>query len=214
MKDNKQPTAAPTSGDTSPYFQLHTQAVEDLVTASKENTPEYSKEELEKYRSSKGKFKLPEWLKVLLIKFWFHGAICFFVFWGLGLYVADQLDMYFIAAIITGMVTDLLLRHFLRFTETLPGGANRWMMVAQKSTMGFFLNLMYGFVIIFLVVTAYTLINMGLQAVFGGENPPFLGVEPLMYGLLCTGADQLCIAIKHLCQSILRDAKAKENHPG
>ncbi|MBO5502724.1 MAG: hypothetical protein J6A48_11955, partial [Clostridia bacterium] len=60
MKDNKQPTAAPTAGDTSPYFQLHTQAVEDLVTASKENTPEYSKEELEKYRSSKGKFKLPE----------------------------------------------------------------------------------------------------------------------------------------------------------
>lgn len=208
-KEQVQPVQEKKSSDASPYYQLHTQAVEDLVTASKENTPEYSKEELEKYRSSKGRFKLPEWLKVLLIKFWFHGAICFFVYWGLGLYVADQLDMYFIAAIITGMVTDLLLRHFLRFTESLPGGANRWMMVAQKSTAGFFLNLLYGFVIIFLVVTAYTLINMALAAFFSGENPPFLGVEPLMYGLLCTGADQLCITIKHLFQRIISDAKAR-----
>ncbi len=208
-KDQVQPVQEKQSSDAAPYYQLHTRAVEDLVTASTENTPRYSKEELEKYRSGKGRFRLPEWLKVLLIKFWFHGAICFFVFWGLGLYVADQLDMYFVAAIITGMVTDLLLRHFLRFTENQPGGANRWMMVAQKGTPGFFFNLMYGFVIIFLVVTAYTLINMTLAALFGGENPPFLGVEPLMYGLLCTGADQFCIALKHLFQRILCDAKAR-----
>ena len=208
MKMPHRSNGEPSANDSNPYFQLHTQAVEDLVTASKENTPQYSKEELEKYRSSKGKLKLPEWLKVLLIKFWFHGAICFFVFWGLGLYVADSLDMYFVAAIITGMVTDLLLRHFLRFTESLPGGADRWMMVTRKGTVGFFLNLLYGFVVVFLVITAYSTINMALAAVSGGQNARFLGVEPLLYGLVATGADQLCISLKQLFQRILRDARA------
>lgn len=204
MSKNTQP---PKKAD-APYYQLHTQAVEDLVSATKENTPVYSKEELEKYRSGSGrKLKIPEALKVLLIKFWFHGAICFFAFWGLGLYVADQLDLYFVAAILTGMVTDLLLRHFLRFTEKLPGGADRWMMVTRTGTAGFFLNILYGFVIIFLVVTAYTLINMGLSALSGGAW--LLGVEPLLYGVLCTAADQLCIAIKHLFLGMIRDATKK-----
>ena len=66
------------------YYELHTGAVEDLVSADKENTPRYSKEELDKYRSGKVKWRLPEWLKVILIKFWFYGAVCFFVFMGLG----------------------------------------------------------------------------------------------------------------------------------
>ena len=66
------------------YYSLHTGAVEDLVTATKDNTPRYSEAELNKYRSGKKKWRFPQWLKVLLIKTWFYGAVCFFVFWGLG----------------------------------------------------------------------------------------------------------------------------------
>ena len=111
-------TGAP-GREATPY-KLHTEAVESLVTANTDNTPRYSKEGLEKYRSGKLKWRLPDWLKVLGIKFWFYGAICFFVFMGLGMLVADQLDLFFIAAIITGMVIDLLMNHFLRFTESCP----------------------------------------------------------------------------------------------
>ena len=78
MKNDKQPREAS-------YYQLHTDAVEDLVSATKENTPRYSEEELNKYRSGKAKRKFPQWLKVLGIKTWFYGAVCFFVFWGLGM---------------------------------------------------------------------------------------------------------------------------------
>lgn len=213
MKKNTRPTTAAEKkggSDASPYYQLHTQAVEDLVSATSENTPKYSKEELEKYRSGKtSKFRLPEWLKVLLIKFWFYGAICFFVFWGLGLYVADQLDLYFVAAIIMGMVNDLLVKHFLRFTEKLPGGSARWMMVTKDGVTGFFLNLLYAFPVLFVVVTVYSLINMGLAAVSTGGDPLFLGVEPLLFGLFTMGADQLFIFLKQVLLSIFRDAKAK-----
>lgn len=187
------------------YYRLHTKAVDDLVDATPENTPRYSKQELEKYRSGKTKWKLPEWLKVVLIKFWFYGAVCFFVFWGLGLYVADQLDMLFIAAIIMGMVTDLLINHFLRFTEKLPGGNARWIMVTRRGAVGFGTNLAYGFLLMFLVYTAYQVINTVLTAISGGSM--LLTLEPLGFGIIATAMDTLCVTCKNTLKKIVSDAK-------
>jgi len=182
------------------YYDLHTGAVDDLVSATKENTPHYTKAELEKYRSGKGKkLRLPEWLKAVLIKAWFYGAVCFFVFMGLGLYVSSQLDLFFIAAVVMGMVTDLLINHFLRFTEKLPGGMTGWMMVTRRGAVGFFMNLVYGFVLLFLVVTAYAV----LSAVTGGT----VGVEPILFGLTAMGADMLCIGVKRMVMKIIADAR-------
>ncbi|MBQ7844919.1 MAG: hypothetical protein IJ392_02080 [Clostridia bacterium] len=192
------------------YYDLHTGAVEDLVSADKENTPRYSKEELDKYRSGKVKWRFPEWLKVVLIKFWFYGAVCFFVFMGLGMLVPNQIDMLFIAAIVMGMVTDLLINHFLRFTEKLPGGNARWMMVTRRGAAGFVMNLAYGFLLMFLVVTVYNTINSAIYAITGGvENTRLLSVEPVLFGLFATGADLLCVAIRNTFKRIISDAKGK-----
>lgn len=201
MKNDKQPREAS-------YYQLHTDAVEDLVSATKENTPRYSEEELSKYRSSKAKRKFPQWLKVLGIKTWFYGAVCFFVFWGLGLYLTG-LDLQFVGAIVLGMVTDLLINHFLRFTEKLPGGSKKWMMVTRRGTAGFFMNLLYGFLLMFLIVTAYNMINTVIVAIFGSENAPLLHVEPLGFGLIAMGADMLCVVIRNTLRKIVDDAKKK-----
>lgn len=190
------------------YYQLHTGAVEDLVTANKENTPKYSEEELNRYRSGKSKRKFPQGLKVVLIKFWFYGAVCFFVFWGLGLYLSG-LDLQFVGAIVLGMVTDLLINHFLRFTEKLPGGSKRWMLVTRRGTAGFFMNLLYGFLLMFLIVTAYNMINTAIVALFGSENAPLLHVEPLGFGLIAMGADLLCVTIRNTLRKIVEDAKRK-----
>ena len=201
MKNDKQPREAS-------YDQLHTDAVEDLVSATKENTPRYSEEELNKYRSGKAKRKFPQWLKVLGIKTWFYGAVCFFVFWGLGMYLADQWDLYFVAGIVLGMVTDLLINHFLRFTEQLPGGSKKWIMVTKRGTAGFFMNLLYGFVLLFLVVTVYQAINTVIFTLHGGsEGAPLLTVEPLGFGLAAMGADMLCVTIRNTLKKIVADAK-------
>ena len=190
------------------YYQLHTGAVEDLVTATKENTPKYSEEELNRYRSGKSKRKFPQGLKVVLIKFWFYGAVCFFVFWGLGLYLTG-LDLQFVGAIVLGMVTDLLINHFLRFTEKLPGGSKKWMMVTRRGTAGFFMNLLYGFLLMFLIVTAYNMVNTVIVGIFGSENAPLLHVEPLGFGLIAMGADMLCVVIRNTLRKIVDDAKKK-----
>jgi len=190
------------------YYKLHTDAVEDLVTATKENTPRYSEEELNRYRSGKTKRKFPQGLKVVLIKFWFYGAVCFFVFWGLGLYLGG-LDLQFVGAIVLGMVTDLLINHFLRFTEQLPGGSKKWILVTRRGTAGFFMNLLYGFLLMFLIVTAYNMINTGIVAIFGSDGAPLLHVEPLGFGLIAMGADMLCVTIRNTLRKIVDDAKKK-----
>ena len=190
------------------YYQLHTGAVEDLVSATKENTPKYSEEELNRYRSGKSRRKFPQGLKVVLIKFWFYGAVCYFVFWGLGLYLAG-LDLQFVGAIVLGMVTDLLINHFLRFTEQLPGGSKKWILVTRRGTAGFFMNLLYGFLLMFLIVTAYNMINTVIVAIFGSEGAPLLHVEPLGFGLIAMGADMLCVTIRNTLRRIIEDAKKK-----
>lgn len=194
---------------TSSYYNLHTKAVDDLVSTTKENAPRYSKEELEKYRSGKVKWRMPEWLKVILIKFWFYGAVCFFVFMGLGMYLVNQLDLFFVAAIIMGMVTDLLINHFLRFAEKLPGGSARWIMVTRRGAAGFLMNLMYGFVLIFLVVTVYQAVNTVLFSLSGGDSTALLSVEPIFFGLCATGADTLCVACRNTLRNIIADAKRR-----
>ena len=191
------------------YYKLHTGAVEDLVTATKENTPRYSEEELNKYRSGKKRWKFPQGLKASLIKFWFYGAVCNFVYWGQGLYLVG-LHLYFVAGIVLGMVTDLLINHFLRFTEKLPGGSKKWMMVTRRGAAGFFLNLLYGFLLIFLVITAYNVINTVIVTLYAGsETAPLLTVEPIVFGLTATGADTLCVTIRNTLRKMVEDAKRK-----
>ena len=191
----------------SSYYRLHTQAVEDLVSACRENAPQYSKAELEKYRSSAGRYSPPELFKVALIKIWFYGAVCYFSFLGLGMYAADQLDMFFIAAVLMGMTTDLLINRCLRFTEKTPGGSGRYLMVTRRGAAGFFLNLLYAFVLLFLVVTIYSVINTLLLAFGGGESAALMGVEPVLFGLFATAADSLLIGCRHLLMRIVTDAK-------
>ena len=56
------------------YYKLKKQAVEDLVTASPENSPPVSKAELRKYHAAPG-IKISDTVKAILIKFWFAGVI-------------------------------------------------------------------------------------------------------------------------------------------
>lgn len=191
--------------DISDYYKLNTQAVEDLATADKSNTPEYSEEELNKYRSKMG-LKLSDWLKIVLIKAWFAGSVCFFIFWGLGNYLADMLDMLVVFGIVLGLVTDLLVNPLLRFMEKTPGANSRWMMFPKKSYATFFYNMVYGGVLLFLVYTWYQLLNGVIVAIVGAVDTVPIGVEPVLFGLFYTGFDLALIAMKHTFIRIFRDA--------
>lgn len=174
----------------SDYYKLNTKSVDDLVSANAENSPEVSKEELEKYRSKSG-LHLPRWLKVVLLKAWFAGAACFFIFWGLGIYL-----------------TNLLVNNVLRFLSTVPGENDSWMMFPQKGMIAFFLNILYAFVLLFCVYAFYQVINTVIVSVTGQTDTVPLGVEPVLFGLFYMGFDLLFVGMKHLGRRILADAMA------
>ena len=189
------------------YYRLNTKAVDDLVNATPENSPKVSEKELRKYRSGP-KIRLRDWMKVVLIKWWFAGAVCFFFYWGLGMMVSNMENMLLILGVALGMVTNLLTNNVLRFRSKVPGGCDRWMMVTRRGVPGLLLDVLYGFVILACTVASYQVLNRLLIALTGAaEDSVPLGVEPILFGLLAMGWDLLWIGIRRTAVKILEDAK-------
>ena len=186
-------------------YELKSEAVEKLVDAQKGDVPQFSQEELERYRSKK--LAIPESVKIILLKTWFAGAVCFFFIRGLGTYVTALLDMLFVTGVALGMVTDLLTNNVIRFIEKTPGANDKWMVCARKGVAGFGMNILVAFVILLCVFFTYNVINYVIVSITGAVDTVPLGVEPVLFGLLCMGYDMLLIGIKRMVQGMIRDAK-------
>lgn len=187
-------------------YNLKSDAVEELVNAETEEAPQYSEEELNQYRS-KSPLKISELAKVLFLKGWFAGAVCYFVLWGLGVYVTNMIDMMFILGVAMGIVTDLMTNNVIRFIEKNPGDNDKWLMFPKKNTVALFLNVVYAFLILFCVYNLYVIINTVIVGFTGETDTVPLGVEPVLFGVFWMGIDMLFIGIKRLVLGIIRDAK-------
>lgn len=207
-KRNRQPDKPEVEKQTE-YYKLKTDAINDLVTANEENSPQVSEEELRAYRSGP-KMKVADWVKMLFIKGWFAGAVCYFFFWGLGGFIPNLLDQLFITGLALGVVTDLLTNPVLRFFEKTKGENARWMMVTRKTYSGLFLNILYAYVVLFLVFTLYNVVNIAAIRLLGlPGDQVVLGVEPVLFGVFCLGFDLLLIKAKHMVAGMVRDAAKK-----
>ena len=84
------------------------------------------------------------------------------------------------------------------------------MMFPRKGFWSLPLNVLYAGVIMFLVYTAYNVLNRALIALNGlpGDAVP-LGVGPILFGLLCLGFDLMLIGMKHGFQKIIAEAQRK-----
>ena len=187
-------------------YELKSEAVDRLLKAEKGEVPEFSQEELKKYRS-KGGLKLPETLKVVLLKAWFAGAVCYFILWGLGTYIYSIIDMLFILGIVLGLVTDLLTNNVIRFVEKTPGENDKWLLFPKKGMVSFFLNMVYAIVLVALVYGLYGVINSVLAVLLGLTDTVALGVEPILFGVFTMGFDMLFIGCRNLMKNIIADAK-------
>ena len=207
-KRNKGEPQKPEITKQADYYKLKPQAIEDLVTADESNSPEVSQEELRKYQSGP-KLKVADWVKMLFVKAWFPGSVCFFFIWGLGGMVVDQLDLLFITGIALGVVTEMLTNNVLRFLEKKPGGNDRYMMFPQKGYVTFPLNILYAFVLLFLVYTLYNIINLVIIQLTGAVDKVPLGVEPVLFGIFYMCFDMILIQGKHLILDIVKGGKRK-----
>ena len=190
---------------TADYYDLKTEAVDKLVNASSETAPKVSDEEIAEI-SGRKKFRIPNAVKVMFIKFWFHGAICFFFFLGLGTYITGIYDMIFVLMIATGVVTDLLTNRLIRFIEPEEKANDRYLMVRTRKYWSFPLNILYAVPLVYCIISLYGAINMLITGI-GGEDTKVLGVGPILYGIFGLLVDQLFVGARNLLTRIFADAQ-------
>ncbi|MDE7212627.1 MAG: hypothetical protein K2O03_14445 [Lachnospiraceae bacterium] len=189
------------------YYDLKVEAVDRLVNAK--SAPKVSEKEIRKY-TSKGKFHIPSWLKILFVKFWFSGAICYFFLWGMGLYLAG-LDLMVVLAIALGVSTDLMVNHLLHSFEPEKGEYDKWMMIPFRRFWTIFLNVIYAGVLLYCVIQIYAIINTILVGDVNEAETVALGVEPLLFGIFYMAMDMLFVTIKNTLVKIFREANEKVN---
>ncbi len=189
------------------HYNLNTDAVERLVTASDETAPEVTDEELRKYKSDK-LGKIPAWVKALFIKFWFNGAVCFFIIWGLGALSTSVLDTLVVTAVAMGIVTDVLVNNAFRFFD-YDGEYLRWTMFPQKKFWTFITNILYAFLLLFFVVLTYEGSNLLVALKSGELDKVSLGVEPILFGLLYLLFDLIFLGAKMFIKKLIYDANKK-----
>ena len=180
-------------------YKINTDAVDRLVNAKNKKYPQTNKDPGRQYKGNSFLDKIPSSVKALLIKFWFNGAICYFIYWGLGLLIPAFSDMIFVLAAISGMVNDLLINNAFHFFAITPGSNNKWMMFPQRKFWTFFANIIYAAVVLCGVMMIYAAINVFI----------FVGVEPILFGISYTAVDMLFIGMKNLVIKIFQDAKQK-----
>ena len=189
-------------------YKLNKDAVDRLVNADKKTYPKRA-DPGRQYRSKGLLDKIPSPVKALFIKFWFNGAVCFFIYWGLGMYIWNTLDMIVVLGVVMGMVTDLLVNNAFRFFEVTRGDNDKWMMFPKKKFWTFIANIPYAILIVLIVAWIYNVINILLNMANGTDGQVLLGVEPVLFGVLYVAVDMLFISIKNLFIKIINDAKEK-----
>ena len=186
------------------YYDLKTDAVNRLVNADKLPRPAVNTDPGKEFRSKNFLAKIPSWVKALFIKFWFNGAVCFFIFWGLGMLIPNILDMLIVFGVVLGLVTDIFVNNIFRFIENYPGQNKKWMLIPKKANWTIFPNVVYSIVVLFCVFYLYNFINFVIIDQMGGDV--MFGVEPIAFGLLYLAADMFFISIKNMIVSIVGDA--------
>ena len=189
-------------------YKLNTKAVDCLVNADKKTNPKTKVDPGQEYRSKGLIDKIPSAVKALFIKFWFNGAVCFFIFWGLGMLV-QGLDMIVVLGIVLGMVNDLLVNNAFHFFAVTPGSNNKWMMFPERKFWTFFANIVYSTFVLVIIVWLYNVINIAINTIAGTRGEIGFGVEPIAFGLMYMAVDMLFIGMKNLLIKIVTDAKEK-----
>ncbi len=192
-------------------YRLHSKAVDDLVEANVDNSPQVPEEILKEYKKDVLS-KIPVWIKALFIKFWFNGAVCFFIIWGLGILIPNMLDMVVVTAIAMGIINDLMVNNILRFFD-VEGEYIKWTMFPQKRFWTYFLNILYALIIMFIIVISYYGINNFINLFTGdASNITNFMVEPFSFGLLYLLIDLAFLGIKMFFKKLIKDAKEKLNN--
>ena len=154
--------------------------------------------------------RIPVWVKAFFIKFWFAGAVCYFVNMGLGVYITSAVDLLVLDGVVLGIIVDCLINPLFRMMETGDHEYDPYVMFPFpfKVYWTFFANIAYYIVVFIGVNYVYMGINLLLQLI---DTNMLLALEPLLFGLFVLIVDMTLIGIKDLVVYLIRRAANKKN---
>lgn len=212
------------------YYDLKVDKIDELVAALKgSDTPEEQEpvslkisectgEESEKTKGKEKEFdpykvdklsRVPAWLKAIFIKWWFAGAVCYFIMMGTGL---KDLDGIIVTGVVLGVVVDVLVNPVFSYMQSDRREYDKYIMLPFpfKKFWTFFVNIIYYVVVLIVVNYCYLGLNLLCNAIAGTELLYYVGVEPLLFGTFCLIVDMAFIGIKDLIVFLVRRGKRKK----
>ena len=153
--------------------------------------------------------KVPVWLKAIFVKWWFAGAVCFFIMWGIGV---SDFDGAVLTGAVLGLVVDVLVNPLFRYMETDRKEYNAYMMFPFpfKAFWTFFTNIIYYVIVLLCVMLCYFGLEELLNLINGTKDMYYVGVEPLLFGTFCVIVDMAFIGIKDLVVHLVKKSKKEK----
>jgi hypothetical protein len=128
--------------------------------------------------------KMPLAAKVLMIKFWFAGAVCFLVCLFLAGTVGDTLTLLLVMGLVNGLVTAFLANPLLRLMESPDVDLHPWLLFYGRGYGSFCANILYAVLLTFLSYGLFCLLR--------------ITTDPILFGVAYCAADVLILQIKRL----------------
>ncbi len=154
--------------------------------------------------------RIPTWLKAVFIKWWFAGAVCYFVMMGIGL--GDSLDAMVLGGAFMGIIVDVLVNPLFRYMESDRKEYNDYMMFPFpfKQFWTFFTNILYYILVLACVQGCYVGLNELINLIKGTSHQLQVGVEPLLFAVFAVAVDMAFIGIKDGIVHLVKKLKSKK----
>ncbi|MDE7305868.1 MAG: hypothetical protein K2N33_00600, partial [Clostridia bacterium] len=154
--------------------------------------------------------RIPTWIKALFIKWWFAGAVCYFVVMGINL--GNSLDATVLCGAVLGLIVDVLVNPLFRYMESDRKEYNAYMMFPFpfKQFWTFFTNILYYIVVLICVMYCFTGINELINFIQGTTHKLHVGVEPLLFAVFAVAVDMAFIGIKDGIVHFVKKRKSKK----
>jgi hypothetical protein len=188
-----EPSAPTPKSGVESYYELKTDAVDLLVnTEQRIERGEINPTAPEKFKGSAFS-KIPNWIRCIFIKFWFNGAVCFFIIWGLSEFIPHPLDLAVVTGIVLGLITDIMVNPSIRFMTDETGG-DAWMLLPFKKFWTFPLNIIYAAGVMLVVELIY--VALGIP-----------GIEPFSFAAIYLAVDLAVVGVKDLIVWVVRKSR-------
>ena len=161
---------------------------------------EISMDDLHAYKQQGFLARVPYWIKAVLLKYWFYGAICFFVLMGLGASGAIGENGAIICGLIAGLVFDFIVYGIFRLMDSDKKESRYYVMYKTKKVWSVFINIPYQLLIFILGMWIMT----SIVATYQDPVHNWFLQEPFSQALVLTALDAVFVLIKNLLVYLFR----------